>query len=117
MSPDERYVPAKHSLLTEAEIERLVLLIEECTEVIQAATKTLRWGYDDTHPGTGEKNRDMVMRELRDLMTIRLIMERAGDLPESTEATQEKMVKLRRYTLHQSPEILASVLFYLEVTE
>jgi NTP pyrophosphatase (non-canonical NTP hydrolase) len=49
----------------------LVLLIEECGEVIQAATKCLRFGYDVDH-GTGYgNNRDALAKELGELTAVR----------------------------------------------
>lgn len=50
--------------------ELLILLIEECGEVIQAATKALRFGWDVDH-GVGYGNNRMVLsRELGDLMGV-----------------------------------------------
>lgn len=46
--------------------ERLVLLIEECGEVIQAATKCLRFGYDHNWPGYGV-NSEVLAQEVGDL--------------------------------------------------
>lgn len=60
--------------LTLAEAERLTLLIEECSEVIQAATKILRYGYQSHHP-TGEyDNREQLEIELGDVMAIADLM-------------------------------------------
>lgn len=51
--------------------ELLVLLIEECGEVVQAATKCLRFGYDVDH-GTGYgNNRDQLAKELGELTAVR----------------------------------------------
>jgi hypothetical protein len=49
------------------EQERLVCLMEECAEVIHAAGKTLRHGYDSRHPETQESNREAIQRELGQL--------------------------------------------------
>lgn len=50
--------------------ELLVLLIEECGEVIQAATKCLRFGYDIDH-GTGYgNNRVQLSKELGELDAV-----------------------------------------------
>jgi hypothetical protein len=50
--------------------ELLILLIEECSEVIHAATKCLRFGYDvDNGTGYGN-NRDALSREFGDLAAI-----------------------------------------------
>jgi hypothetical protein len=50
------------------EEEHLIsVLIEECAEVTQACCKALRFGLDDFHPVTKEKNRDYIAREMADL--------------------------------------------------
>ena len=50
--------------------ELLVLLIEECSEVIKAATKCLRFGYDVDH-GTGYgNNRDALAKEAGELSAV-----------------------------------------------
>lgn len=46
--------------------EKLILLIEECGEVIQAATKCLRFGYDRLEPGYGV-NSEVLAQEVGDL--------------------------------------------------
>lgn len=49
----------------------LILLIEECGEVIQAATKCLRFGYDVDH-GTGYgNNKEQLAKELGELTRVR----------------------------------------------
>ena len=49
--------------------EKLVLLIEECGEVIQAATKCLRFGYDREWPDYGV-NSKVLAKELGDLIGV-----------------------------------------------
>lgn len=55
--------------LTPAQQERLVMLAEECGEVIQAVTKILRHGYDSCNPYSQncETNREHLLRELYDV--------------------------------------------------
>ena len=50
--------------------ELLVLLIEECSEVIHAATKCLRFGYDIDHKTGYGNNRLVLSGEIGDLMGI-----------------------------------------------
>lgn len=51
--------------------ELLILLIEECSEVTQAATKCLRFGYDVDH-GTGYgNNRESLAKEMGELTAVR----------------------------------------------
>ena len=67
--------------LTEAELERLAILIEECGEVIQAGTKILRHGYESNNRGKlTETNRQALQREIGDLFHAFTRMEVAGDL-------------------------------------
>lgn len=47
--------------------ETLILLIEECGEVIQAATKCLRFGFDRDWPGYGV-NHEELAKEVGELM-------------------------------------------------
>ena len=47
----------------------LIILIEECGEVIQAATKCLRFGFDRIEPLYGH-NGEMLSREVGDLLAI-----------------------------------------------
>lgn len=58
--------------LSPAEHERLVILIEELGESIQAATKILRHGYDSTNPLAESplNNRDQLECELADVLSI-----------------------------------------------
>jgi NTP pyrophosphatase (non-canonical NTP hydrolase) len=63
--------------------ELLVLLIEECGEVIQAATKCLRFGFDvDQMVGYGN-NRTVLSKEVGDLLGV------VDALPLSTEAMED----------------------------
>lgn len=50
--------------------ELLVLLIEECAEVIQAATKCLRFGFDVDHGVDYGNNRLVLSREVGDLLGV-----------------------------------------------
>lgn len=56
------------SKLTRDEV--LVLLIEECGEVIQAATKCLRFGYDVDHGVDYGNNKMVLSREIGDLIGV-----------------------------------------------
>jgi hypothetical protein len=56
------------SVLTKDEL--LVLLIEECGEVIQAATKCLRFGFQSDH-GLGYGRNDLVLaKEVGELQAV-----------------------------------------------
>lgn len=49
--------------------ECLILLIEECGEVIQAATKCLRFGWDRNQPDYGV-NHEVLAKEVGDLFGV-----------------------------------------------
>ena len=68
-------------VLTPAQIERLTFLIEECGEVIQEATKIMRFGFDSYHPTDPQRetNRHRLMREMADLEAAYEILVDAGD--------------------------------------
>lgn len=48
----------------------LILLIEECGEVIQAATKCLRFGFDVDHDIGYGRNSDALAKECGDLQAV-----------------------------------------------
>ncbi len=79
-------------MLTQNEV--LVVLIEECAEVIQAATKCLRFGWDRNHPGYGV-NHEVLAKELGDLLGM------ADQLPLRQDVIKDfrdmKLRKAERY--------------------
>jgi len=60
----EKLEPEFRTDLSDAEIERLSLLAEECGEVIQMVCKILRHGYESRHPNGGPKNRELLETEI-----------------------------------------------------
>lgn len=90
--------------LTEAQQERLVILIEECAEVIQAGCKVLRHGYESNNKGAlHETNRQRVQRELGDLWHSLGRMAAASDLDREIIADQSeyKAESILPYLHHQ----------------
>jgi NTP pyrophosphatase (non-canonical NTP hydrolase) len=91
--------------LTEAEQERLAVLIEECGEVVQIACKILRHGYESVNPITGnpETNRQGLERELGDLGHAVLRMEAAADINSLAirARTASKSERIKAYLHHQ----------------
>jgi len=79
--------------LTDAEIERLAVLLEEMGEAQQAIGKILRHGYESYNPvvNTGMTNRRELERELGDVrLAIQMLCE-AGDV-------NDQGIEDRRYT-------------------
>lgn len=61
--------------LTPASQERVAMLAEEAGEIVQVCGKILRHGLLSHHPVTKETNRDLLLRELTDLMAVMQAME------------------------------------------
>lgn len=70
----------------------LAKLAEECAEVIQAVTKCLRFGEDDTNPKSPEEgaNFDKLVSEVADLRAIIQILD-LESLHEDGDLEQEAM--------------------------
>lgn len=68
--------------LSEAEAERLALLIEDCAEVQHIACKILRHGYESTDPTKEDSptNRKLLEKEMADLEWSINFMKRASDV-------------------------------------
>lgn len=67
--------------LSPAQIERLALLAEECSEVIQIINKIIRHGYNSHHPNNPhESNRELLETELGHVRFASDLMEVTGDV-------------------------------------
>jgi NTP pyrophosphatase (non-canonical NTP hydrolase) len=88
--------------LDPAEAERLTMLIEECGEVIQAATKILRHGFASYNPKdpNSPSNRVALRKEIEDVQAIIFAMERAHDVNPDFNFIERWQAKLK-YTHYQ----------------
>lgn len=91
--------------LSPAEAERLAILIEECSEVIQAAVKILRHGYESGMPDyiySCLTNRETLERELGDFVWILRDMTKVGDVSPTTIDTRASSLNWKnRFEHHQ----------------
>jgi len=89
--------------LTPGQAERLAMLIEECGEVITAATKILRHGYGSHHPDRLDTNRHDLEREIGDVFAVLVRMMAMDDINADAcdNAEAAKLAKFTRYTHHQ----------------
>lgn len=90
--------------LTPAEAERLAILSEECSEVIQIIAKIMRHGYESHHPDDAEvTNRSLLAREIGDVQAAKEMMQNAGDVrtAEIIDAKIAKQSRVGRYLHHQ----------------
>lgn len=73
----EKFV-SPHPLPSDHERELLTILIEECAEVRQRATKMLRFGRDEVQPGQDFTNADRLAKEIGDLVVMVELAVQAG---------------------------------------
>lgn len=88
---------AEQWLPTLPEAERLHCLAEECAEVIQAIQQILRHGYDNWNPKNPIVHNSILLEtELRHVMHILHMMEKAGDI---------NMDKINVHKIHKETSI------------
>lgn len=94
----ERYV-TPCELPSPYERELLTILIEECAEVQQRATKLLRFGRDEVQPGQKKTNAYRLSEEIADLETMIALAQEAKIAPSivSINLRQKKLDQLARY--------------------
>ena len=85
--------------MTEKEREILGILQEECAEVIQAVSKCVRFGIDNSHK-SGNTQRENLSMEVGDLVCMIGLMIEAGLVKEEdiNRARDEKIEKLKVYS-------------------
>lgn len=88
--------------LSEAEHERLALLIEECLDVAKAGAKILLHGY--TGVGEWETNRELLEKDIADLLRAAIMASDAEDfsMERIKRLTEERKVSAA-YLHHQPP--------------
>ena len=93
--------------LSDAERERLAVLMEECAEAQHVIGKILRHGYESRHPNGGPTNREMLERELGDIACAAHMLVAAEDLRGDviSEAEKAKRTKIVRYLHFQPAEL------------
>jgi len=95
--PDKFVTP--EPLPTPFERELLTILIEECAEVAQRATKMLRFGVMEVQEGQSLTNRDRLSDEVGDLQSMVDQLRSANLLvmPRVFRASENKRMKLLKY--------------------
>lgn len=84
---------------TPYERELLEILIEECAEVIQRATKMKRFGVQEVQPGQPFDNAQRLAREYGDLIEVAELLMEIGLCPEMDviEGRANKRRQLAKY--------------------
>ena len=70
--------------------EPMLVLMEECSEVVQAISKCCRFGLDNHKPGKPKTNREHLEEELGDLIAM------VDILKENEIVSEEKIEQARR---------------------
>ena len=80
--------------------EALVILQEECAEVIQEVSKCFRFGMDSVHYKTGLKHSSMLEMEVGDMLAMVDILVEQGILNRSglEIAAENKKIKLKQWS-------------------
>lgn len=91
--------------LSDYEREILTILIEECAEVQQRATKMLRFGRDEMQQGQALTNRDRLSLEVGDMDAMKHLCIAAGliDMGKMIEGMRNKGLKLIKYLQNTAP--------------
>ncbi len=89
--------------LTNAEVERLSLLLEELGETQQMIGKILRFGYENFKPFDPTPNRILLEKELGDVDNAIRLMIKKGDVDKEAilQNSLEKQRKIGRYLFFQ----------------
>jgi len=80
--------------------EVLLILSEECAEVIQAISKVSRFGIDNVKPGNPKTNREHLEEELGDLLAMIDILQEMGIVSWNNieAASNAKIEKLKKWS-------------------
>lgn len=81
----------------------LVILAEECGEVIKEVAKALRFGLDDHKPGEKETNRENIELELNDMLGVVNMLVSGGSLNMNIKSNlyqEAKQRKVEKYLLY-----------------
>jgi hypothetical protein len=76
----------------------LVILAEECSEIVKTATKSLRFGLNDCEPGQPESNARRICLECADLQgVLEMLVESSRTLKLATESVNlEEAIKAKK---------------------
>lgn len=90
--------------LTPAEAERLAMLAEEASEIVQIAMKVLRHGYASHHPEDPQRTPNVVLlrREMTDLRAVwEMMLDASDNAPLMPSEIVYAKAKKMRYAHHQ----------------
>jgi hypothetical protein len=101
---DERFVsPAER--VTPYQAELLTILMEECSEATQRASKAIRFGLDEIQPGQPLSNSERLAAELGDVLAMvdKLVDARVVKCADVERTRLTKHAKLAKYMQTEAP--------------
>ena len=77
----------------------LTILIEECNETAQRATKALRFGLEETQPEQDLTNAERIVYEFNDIVAVMELLHAEGNLSKVFDAVASgiKKTKIEKY--------------------
>ncbi len=80
----------------------LVILSEECSEVIKNVSKALRFGLRDGYPGSSKTNADNISSEITDVLAVVVMLVNEGYIEEPNRdgVLLKKTKKIEKYLLY-----------------
>lgn len=96
---DEQKFTTPCELPNDYERELLTILMEECAEVIQRASKAIRFGMDEVQPDQPRSNSERLAFEIGDVLTLIDLCQEAG-LVSTYQSIHRKSIKrdkLKKY--------------------
>lgn len=90
--------------LTDAQLERLVILAEECAEIQQIISKIIRHGYESYHPlDPSTTNRALLAKEIGHTANAVNMLVEVDDVQQGAifDAQDEKEETIKQYLHHQ----------------
>jgi hypothetical protein len=90
---------------TQYEAELLIILMEECAEVQQRASKALRFGLDEIQVGQAHDNVQRLSVEVGDLVAVITLCKTLGLINDDIVRDQHsiKIAKLKQYMQQDHP--------------
>ena len=82
----------------------LTILIEECNETAQRATKAVRFGLEEIQPGQAQTNAERIVYEFNDIVAVIELLHSEEALPKifDTEAVGLKKIKIEKYLAYSA---------------
>lgn len=98
----EKYV-SDGTTLTEYQRELLTILVEECAEVAQRATKALRFGLDEVQSGQPFDNAYRLSQEIGDISCVvnEMVAAKMVNQPDIDDGFFHKKKQLARWMQHK----------------